>query len=79
MKLTAGTISGMITALILVVILFKVAAVMIPQAQTAGDELNESGIPFGSLFAGNGVIFVVIVAALLLVIIYAFLPHGSKK
>lgn len=78
MEMNAKTISGMITALILLVILFKVAAVMIPEAQSAGDELNASGIPFGSLFSGNGVIFIVIVAALLLAVVYAFMPHSKK-
>jgi hypothetical protein len=52
-----------------VVVLFKLVAVLLPEAQDAGDELNTSGVPFGSLFTGDGIVFIVIMAGLLIVVV----------
>jgi hypothetical protein len=73
-KLTTQTLNTAIIAIILVVVLFKLYAVLVPEAQTAGDELNASGVPFGSLFTGGGLVFVLIMVALLIVIVRAFMP-----
>ena len=54
--------------LVLLVVIFKGYAVLVPEAQAAGDELNASGVPFGSLFSSNGVVFIIIMSALLLLI-----------
>jgi len=72
-------ITSIIIGLVLVVVLFLVLADLVPQAQTAGDTLNSSGVPLGSLFASNGVIFVVIMAGVLIVVIYAFLKFKKKR
>lgn len=77
-NLSTGLISKAILGIILLVVLFKLYAVLIPEAETAGDELNASGVPFGTLFIGGGLIFIIIMVALLIVVVKGFLP-GSKK
>lgn len=67
-----------ILAIILLTVLFLVYAELVPEAQTAGNTLNATGVPLGSLFTGDGVVFVIIMAALLLVVVGAFLI-GLKK
>ena len=52
-----------------VVVLFLIVAELYPEAASAGDSLNESGNPLGSLFVSGGVIFVIIAAGLLFVVI----------
>jgi len=76
-KLDTGMINTAILAIVLLVVLFKLYAELVPEAQSAGDDLNESGVPFGSLFTSGGVIFIVIMAALLIVVVRSFL--GGKK
>lgn len=76
--LGAGTIRTAIIAIVMLVVLFKLYASLVPEAQSAGDELNASGVPLGSLFSGNGVVFIIIMVALIIVIISAFLPKKWK-
>jgi len=63
------TIDKAVTGIILLVVLFKLYAILMPEAQTAGNELNSSGVPLGSLFASDGVVFVILMAALVLLIV----------
>jgi len=76
-KLNTNTLSSAITAIVLLVVLFKLYASLVPEAQTAGDELNAAGVPLGSLFTSSGVVFVIIMAALIIAVVLAFMP--SKK
>ena len=76
--LKTSMITNTILALILLTILFQTAAVLIPTAQAAGQDLNDSGIPLGNLFTPQGVIFIIIAAAIILVVINAFLPSGKS-
>lgn len=75
---TAG-LSSAITAIVLLVVVLYLYSSLVPTAQEAGDSLNASGVPMGSLFASNGVVFIIIMAALVLAIIFAFLPSHKKK
>ncbi len=68
-----------ITAIILVVVLFLMFAQLVPEAQTAGNTLNASGVPLGSLFTSDGVVILLIMVGLLLVVLKAVLPGKSKK
>jgi len=77
-KLNEGTLNTAIIAIVLLVVLFKLYAALVPEAQTAGDELNASGAPLGSLFTGSGVVFIIIMAALVVVVIRAFMPGKTK-
>ncbi len=73
-----GIIVGVILAVILVTILFSILAELMPVAQTAGDTLNASGVPLGNLFSGNGVIFLIIMASVLLIVVLFFLKGLTK-
>lgn len=72
-RLTTGVLLQSITALILLAILFEVYAVLVPTVQQSGDALNATGVPFGSFFASNGIVFLIIMAALLIAVIFAFI------
>lgn len=78
-KGTLGTsvLNTAILAIILLVVLFELYAELVPEAQAAGDTLNSSGVPLGNLFAGTGVVFVIIMAALIILVVKAFMP-GKK-
>ena len=74
----SGKVTEAVTAIILVVVLFLMFAELVPEAQTAGNTLNASGVPLGSLFTGSGVMILLIMVGLLLTILKVVLP-GSKK
>ncbi len=44
---------------------------------TAGDTLNTSGVPLGTLFASSGIVFLVIMAALIILVVRSFMPSGK--
>jgi len=58
------TIGGLIAGVILLVILFTAAAELWPELDSAGDTLNESGIPLGGIFAGT-ILGLILAAALI--------------
>jgi hypothetical protein len=72
--LTTGTLSTAIIGIVLLVVLFQLYAALVPEAQAAGNALNESGVPLGSLFTSNGVVFIIIMAALVIAVVLAFMP-----
>ena len=76
-KLNTGVLNTAILAIILLVVLFQIYAELVPEAQTAGDTLNATGVPLGSLFVSTGVVFVIIMAALLILVVKSFMP-GTK-
>ena len=76
-KLNTGVLNTAILAIILLVVLFQIYAELVPEAQTAGDTLNATGVPLGGLFTSEGVVFVIIMAALLILVVKAFMP-GTK-
>jgi hypothetical protein len=71
------TIDKAIMGIILLVVLFLLYAELIPTAQTAGDSLNASGVPLGSLFTSGGVVFVIIMASLIVLVVRKF--SAGKK
>lgn len=77
-----GQISGKVTTaiegIILVVVLFLLFAQLVPEAQSAGNTLNASGVPLGSLFSADGIMILLIMVGLLLVILRVVLPKGRK-
>ena len=75
--LQAGILNSAILGLVLLVVLFQLYAELMPEAQAAGDDLNASGVPLGSLFAASGIVFVIIMAALIILVVKAFLPGGK--
>ena len=75
--LGTGMINQAIMGIVLLVVLFKLYAQLVPEAQTAGQELNDSGVPLGSLFSSDGIVFVIIMAALVIVVVRSFLGSGK--
>lgn len=71
--LSTGMVNTAIMAIILVVVLFQLYATLVPTAQDAGQDLNDSGVPLGTLFLPSGIVFVIIMAALLIVVVRSFL------
>jgi len=61
-----GSIWKYVGTFIGITVLFLIVAQLYPTAGTAGDSLNASGFPLGSLFVTGGVVFVVIAAAILM-------------
>ena len=76
-KISEKTLETGFYTIVLLVVIFKAYAVLVPEAQTAGDELNASGVPLGGLFSSDGVVFLIIMAALILVIVRSVM--GKKK
>lgn len=75
--LQPGILNQAILALVLLVVLFQLYAALVPEAQAAGNQLNASGVPLGSLFVGTGIVFVIIMAALVILVVKSFLPGGK--
>jgi len=72
-----GNIKGIAYGVVGALVLFSLLAVLIPEAETAGDSLCTSGVPLGSLFKSGGVVFLLIMAGVLFYIINHFM--GGKK
>ncbi len=114
-KLKTSTINTAILVIILIVIIFQVYASVVPEAQTAGDNLNDTNrcndvgcfynvsedadtpcrnttgnvtsactagsqtIPLAGLFSGTGVVFLIVMAALLILIVFSLMKPQKKK
>jgi hypothetical protein len=76
-KITTATLNTAIIGIVLIVVLFQLYASLMPEAQSAGDSLNASGVPLGSLFTGSGIVFIIIMAALVIVVVTSFMPKGK--
>lgn len=74
----ASKVTEGVTAIILVVVLFLMFAELVPEAQTAGNTLNSSGVPLGTLFTSNGVMILLIMVGLLLTVLKVVLPSSKK-
>jgi len=78
MTMSVNTIiNGAIYAIVGVIVLFYLYANLVPEAQSAGDELNESGVPLGNLFVSGGFVFILVMVGLLLVIVRLAMPKGK--
>lgn len=76
-KLSTSVLNTAILAIVLITVLFQLYATLVPEAQTAGDDLNASGVPLGTFFASTGVVFIIIMAALIILVVKAFMPSGK--
>ena len=72
-------VTGAVEAIVLVVVLFLLFAQLVPEAQQAGNTLNASGVPLGSLFTGTGVMILLIMVGLLLTVLKVVMPGSSRK
>ena len=78
-KLNTGVLNTAILAIVLLVVLFELYAELVPEAQSAGDDLNTSlaGENLGPLFVSTGVVFTIIMAALIILVVKSFMPGGK--
>jgi len=76
-KLSTGILNSAILAIVLLVVLFQLYSQLVPTAQTAGNTLCNSGVPLGNLFNSTGVVFVIIMAALIVLVVKSFMPGGK--
>ena len=60
----AININATVTAVIGLIVLFLVVAELYPEFTSAGDSLNESGIPLGNFFVGGGIITLLLAVGL---------------
>lgn len=76
---TTATITNYIIMFVLITVLFLIVANLYPTASAAGNQLNASGVPLGSLFTSGGVIWLVIMAAILLGVVIGALALIKHK
>ena len=72
-NISSGTIEKYVVIFLMVVVLFKVVATLIPEAMDAGDEINDTNAPLGTLFASNGVVWILVMAGLLILLVKSFM------
>ena len=70
----SNQVNSAITAIILIVVLFILFANLVPEIQTAGADLNATGVPLGGLFTPQGVVVVLVMVGLLLTVLKVVLP-----
>lgn len=78
-SISENTITKWIMVIILAVVLFTVVAQLLPEMETAGDAINATGAPLAGFFATGGIVFLLVMAGLLLLIVYAFMPKKGRK
>lgn len=78
-KLSVGMLETAVLAIVLLVVLLKLYAELVPEAQDAGTALCDTGAPLNTLFSSDGVVFVIIMAALLIVIVTSFIGGFRGK
>jgi len=112
-KFGTNTLNTVVLGIVVLVVLFASYAAIIPEAQTAGDSMNESvlcaanacfynasrtvdctannvtpwdvnnscakpsAIPLSGLFSGTGVVFVIVMAALLILVVKGFMSSNK--
>jgi len=81
-------INKIILGIVLLVVILQIYGALMPVAMTAGNVINNTvttvgenrtaTLPLNTIFAGNGVIFVIIMAALLMAVVYYFMKDMKK-
>lgn len=74
MNFGSDTIYKYITGIVMLVVLFLLLADLMPEVMDAGDDLNASGVPLGSLFVSGGLVFLIIMAGVLIFIVKSVMP-----
>ena len=110
MGINTAFVNKAIITILVIVLLFSIYSAIIPEAQTAGDEMNDSNrctdvgcyynitdpychvnttnatvcqapaysIPLSGLFSSSGIVFLIIMAALLVFLVKGLLAKGKK-
>ena len=72
------TVEKYILVFIMIVVLFQVVATLFPEAQSAGDTLNSSGMPLGGLFATGGAVWYILAGAIIFLVVRSFMNKSEK-
>jgi hypothetical protein len=72
----SNSIEKYVYMVVIVVVLFQIVANTLPILQTSGNLINDTGVTLGSLFASNGVLWIVLLAGIFLMVIKSIM---SKK
>lgn len=75
--MSVAKIDTYILLFIAAVVLMKVVAKFLPQLQSAGDELNDTGVEGGDLFASDGILWFILMIAVFY-LLYKSLWKGKK-
>jgi len=76
-SISENTVTNYIYVFIFVVVLLKIVAQLLPEAQSAGSELNATGVPLGSFFTPDGIVWLLVMAGIVILMVRSFLK--SKK
>lgn len=76
--INSQTIEKYILTFILIVVLFSVIATVFPMVGDSADSLNDSGFPLASFFAADGVLWLLVAAAVLFMVYKSF-TGGTRK
>ena len=71
-------VNSAIYSIIGIVVLFKLYASLVPEAMSAGNELNETGVPLGSFFVSDGIVFLLVMVGLFITVLRSVMKKGSK-
>lgn len=55
--------------IITIIVILSAMAVLTPEAQVAGDALEATGVPLGSLFSGQGIVITLFIVGIFILII----------
>jgi hypothetical protein len=72
-------INWMIFMIVGFVVIFKLAAVLIPEGQTAGTTLNATGVPLGSFFASDGIVWLLVMVAIVLLVVKTSIGGAKQR
>jgi hypothetical protein len=72
-QLGSDTASKYIFLFVITVVVLQVVASLLPEAQTAGDNLSDEGVPLGGLFASDGVLWIIVMAGLLILMVRSYM------
>ena len=72
-------IVGLILLIVAIIVIFQIVASSAPELIIAADNISSSGLPLAGLFASNGVVLLIFMAAVLIGIVIVALKGGFKK
>lgn len=71
-------ISGLVLLIVGIVVIFYIVGGTAGTLTTAAGNISNSGLPLAGLFASNGVVLLVVMAAILLAVIFMALKWAGK-
>ncbi len=66
-----------ISGIVFILTIYVIFANTVPEIQSSGNDLNSSGVPFGQLFASDGVVVLLIMLSLVFVVLK--IPFKNSK